>query len=737
MGARTHPFFATAPKGLEHVLAEELSALGADDVREARAGASFAGTLDIAYRACLWSRVASRVLLPLVTFPAPTPEAVYEGVRELSWEDHLHVDGTLAVDATSLRSALTHTRYAAQVVKDAVVDRFRDSCGTRPSVDLARPDVRISLHLQDDMATVSIDLAGEALHRRGYREPGVQIGAPLKETLAAGILVRAGWPEVAARGGALVDPVCGSGTLLIEGAWMAGDVAPGLLRDRWGFSGWLGHDVAAWEAIVDEARERREAGSRSIPVVAGSDADARAVDIARACVRRAGLEGVVAVAVGDAAALEPPEGALPGLVVANPPYGERLGDERDAEALYATLGERFKRHFPGWRAAVLLGDPTLGGRFGMRPERTGTLYNGALRCTLLTFEIHMAEAEARSGSPSPALSDGAEMFANRIRKNVKRLGKWARKEGVTCWRVYDADMPEYALAIDRYETVAPEGGEETEVWLLVAEYEAPATIDPVSAARRLDEALSALPGVLDVPRERVVLKRRRRQRGASQYEVRGVHTVREVSEGGLRFLVDMTGYLDVGLFLDHRPVRALVRDMARGKRFLNLFAYTGAASVCAAAGGAVSTLSVDLSKTYLERARRNLARNGFGEPGHRTLAADCVTWLETASRDAAAAGGRFGLILLDPPTFSNSKRMPGGSLDIQRDHAGLVIAAASLLENDGVLVFSTNGRRFRLDTDALASAGLSLEDVSAAMLPPDFARDPKAHACFLIRRPVL
>lgn len=718
--------FATVPKGMESLLAAELRALGALEVAETRAGARFSADLTTAYRVCLWSRVASRILLPLAEFEAPTPEDLYDGVRSVRWDEHLSRDGTLAVDFTTSDSRITHSHFGALKVKDAVVDQFRERFGVRPSVDLEHPDLRINVYLHRDRAIVSLDLSGESLHRRGYRQEGVQ--APLKENLAAAVLLRAGWPAVAAEGGPLLDPMCGSGTLPIEAALMAADIAPGLARPDFGFLGWRRHDAVTWAALLAEARERREQGLSRLPPIAGCDADAGAVRIASANVDRAGLRGRIGIARHPLGQCRPP-GDRPGLVAVNPPYGQRLGEVRDLEGLYAELGAWLKRDLSGWKAAVLTGNPDLGKRMGLRARRLYTLYNGPIECKLLNFEVepqwfvepgarHPAPPAQPAEEPSPndlphePPSAGAEMFANRLRKNLKQLGRWARREGITCYRIYDADLPEYALAVDLYERLAH-----------VQEYQAPATVDPDKAMRRLREALRVLPQVLEIQAAQVFLKVRKPQKGRSQYQkLSQTGSFHEVHEGGYRFLVNLTDYLDTGLFLDHRPTRALVGRLAAGRSFLNLFAYTGTATVYAAGGGARSTTSADMSRTYLDWARRNLELNGLTGRDHEFVQADCLQWLKEAR-------ARFGLIFLDPPTFSRSERMEV-TFDVQRDHADLITRAAGLLERDGVLLFSTNFRRFKLDREALA--GLAIDDITRETIPKDFERSPRIHQCFRI-----
>jgi 23S rRNA (guanine2445-N2)-methyltransferase / 23S rRNA (guanine2069-N7)-methyltransferase len=309
------------------------------------------------------------------------------------------------------------------------------------------------------------------------------------------------------------------------------------------------------------------------------------------------------------------------------------------------------------------------------------------------------------------------MLANRLRKNLRHLGKWARREGVTCYRVYDADLPEYALAVDLYEE-----------WVHVQEYAPPLTVDPMLAQARLADAMALIPDALGKQADRVVLKVRRRQKGLAQYERQAATgRFREVREGGLRFLVNLSDYLDTGLFLDHRPTRALIRTMMRGGRFLNLFAYTGAATVHAAAGGAASTMTVDMSSVYLDWARRNMALNGFAEGrAHRFIRADCLAWL------ASPHAERYHVIFVDPPTFSNSKRMGEATFDVQRDHVGLLRSVVPLLARGGLILFSNNFRHFKLHRSAFPD--LTVEEITHSTIPPDFQRNPKIHNCWKIAR---
>lgn len=704
-------YFATCAKGLEYLLVDELKSIGAVDAHEALAGVHFSGAGDLGLRACLWSRLASSVLLPLAEFDADGPDALYEGVMAVDWSRHLDAGRSFAIDATARASTINQGMFAGQCAKDAIVDQLRARDGHRPDVDPDNPDVRLNLRLVKNRAVLGLDLSGEPLHRRGWRQG--QGEAPLKETLAAAMLLRAGWPADAASGAHLLDPFCGIGTIAIEAAWMAADIAPGILRALPGCAGWPGFDAAAWNALREEAFQRREKGLAATTVaIEGIDLDPRVVDLAKRHAQTAGVGELVSFRHGNALA-RPTPSPRPPLLVSNLPYGARLGDDRSTRDLYQRFGQSVREHFPDSRLALLTLADGRGRALGLRARKRYALSNGRLACELLLIEP-VREAERAPVVEAP-LSAGAQMVANRLRKNQDRMRKRLQREGITCYRLYDADLPEYAAAVDIYEDHA-----------VVQEYQAPAQIPAETARRRLGELIRAVRDVLAMPRERVTVKTRRRQHQdqGDQYLPTGRgDTVLIAQEQGLRFEVRLRDYLDTGLYLDHRPVRAWLRDHARDRDMLNLFCYTGAGTVHAAAGGARTTTSVDLSTTYLAWAQRNLELNGFTGPRHRLVQADVMRWLD-------ARPGRYDLVYVDPPTFSNSKG--ADDFDVQRQHVELLHACGNLLRPGGEIVFSNHFRRFRLDHDALASR-FHIEDRSAAMLPFDFARDPRIHQVFLLR----
>ncbi|MEE8523092.1 MAG: bifunctional 23S rRNA (guanine(2069)-N(7))-methyltransferase RlmK/23S rRNA (guanine(2445)-N(2))-methyltransferase RlmL [Thermoanaerobaculia bacterium] len=705
-------FFATASKGTEQVLADELRDFGLGGIEVGRGGVSFGKSLEEGYRACLWSRVASRILQPMARFEVDGADALYQGAAAIRWTDHLGPETTLAVDVAGGGSPAGPSHFLALKTKDAIVDRIRQAEGTRPDVDTKRPDVRVNVHVAGPKVTVSIDLAGRGLHRRGIGRSGAE--APLKENLAAALLAIAGWPGDGGEA-PLYDPFCGSATILLEAAWMALDVAPGLIRGRFGAERWRGHDRALWKRLLAEARERLDAGRERQIRLAGTDASPAAIRAAGKNLDRAGLTDRVRLRQRELRDVEAPWDDA-GLVVTNPPYGERLGEAGELGPLYELLGDVLKRRFPGWSSWVLCGNPALAKRIGLRPSSRHVLYNGPIECRLLEIPISSATVTGDRGPGWRKPSDETRGLANKLRKNLRKIVPRARREGLTAYRLYDADMPKFNFAVDWYDGA-----------VRVEEYARPFKVDAADAERRLREALLVIPEVLEIEPADVILRVRQRQAAGEQHHKRGDRGGwREVREGDLRFLVNLEDFLDTGLFLDDRLLRRRIRDRSAGGDFLNLFSYTCSASVAAAVGGARSTTSVDLSKPYLHWGRQNFAKNELEEQGHRFLRLDVVQWLKQGRE-----WRRFDQVLVAPPTYSRSKGMEG-DFDVARDHVWLLSHCARLLKAGGEILFTTNLRTFELDEERLG--GLVAEEITKEITPFDFARRPRLRA-WVLRRP--
>lgn len=710
---------ATCPKGGEQLLWNELSTLGATVESESVGSVKFTGDLTTVYRVCLWARVANKVLLPLVDKAVKADADLYDVVYDVPWEEHLEATGTLWIQFSGTSAYIRDSQFGARKAKDAIVDRMRDKCGERPSVAKHQPDLMINARLSKGRLMVAVDLCGESLHRRGYRSR--QGAAPLKENLAAAILYRSGWQNMAQDKGNLLDPMCGSGTLLIEAAMIAADIAPGLAREQFALQRWLGHDEQIWSQLRAEAESR--INYENIGEIRGYDISRVVINIAQENIAQAGLAGYVRVSLKPLAEFKKPthKDIDPGLIITNPPYGERLGEVKELTILYRQMGDRFKEEFVGWQAGVFTGNPQAGKFMGLRASKKYKLFNGSIPAELLLFDI---KPEQFVNAPAPdviltapndpyKVTDGARMVMNRLKKNQKQLAKWRKNNNVDCYRLYDADMPEYSAAVDVY-------GE----YVHVQEYQAPKSVAEHKAQARFNDMVAAVKQVVQPDIDKISLKQRRRNKGTSQYQALAEKTGRvfEVQELGAKFEINLWDYLDSGLFLDHRPVRAYIHQHAGGKKFLNLFCYTASASVHAALGGATETVNVDMSHTYLDWAQRNFKLNNLRSHKHRFERADCLEWLKRCREG-------FDLILLDPPTFSNSKKMDS-TLDIQRDHVMLIRRCMDLLTDQGQLVFSNNLRTFELDRDALSA--FEIKDYHKESLDPDFQRNVKIHQCWLI-----
>ena len=711
-------WLATCPKGMEQLLADELEAIGAAEIKQTVAAVHFQGSLQVAYKACLWSRLANRILMPLLSFKLNSTDDLYTNSVEIPWEEHLTEDNSIAIDFIGTSKHIDNSMYGAQLLKDAVVDRIRRVAGGRPNVDAKSPDIRIQARQHKGQVVVSLDISGDSLHRRGYRTG--QGSAPLKENLAAALLMRAGWADIAKQGGALIDPMCGSGTFLIEAAMMAADIAPSINRENFGFSHWLQHDQALWGSVIADAEQRKEAGLAAFSNdIRGYDGNSRILDVTVANIENAGLDEHIRIAhkpldqFGKATADN-------GLLITNPPYGDRMGEEEQLVPLYQKLGTVLQKNFVQWRAAVYTGNLDLARELDLSPTKQYSLFNGSIPCKLLVFDNMQSKSEQiaeRLSKPAPVqpLSEEAKMLFNRLQKNQKRLKGWLKKSAISCYRLYDADIPEYAAAIDIYERR-----------IYVQEYAAPSTIEAHVAKKRFDTIKRAVKEFAGDRFEKVYYKERRRQKGDSQYQRLNDESSESimVNEGRARFEVNLSDYLDTGLFLDHRPVRAMLGELCQGKSLLNLFCYTASATVQAALAGAKSSLSIDMSNTYLDWAQRNFELNSLSSAKHQLLRADCLKWLEEDSQS-------FDVIFLDPPTFSNSKKMES-VLDVQRDHPELIRQAVTKLNPEGTLVFSNNFRKFKLDE--LISRQFSCENITQQTLDNDFERNPRIHNVWIITK---
>jgi 23S rRNA (guanine2445-N2)-methyltransferase / 23S rRNA (guanine2069-N7)-methyltransferase len=852
-----HEFYASCPEGFEAALADELRGMGLRQVRPLKGRVAFAGSPADAERACLWSRLASRIFVVLGRFACADAEDLYEATRSIAWERILRAGATIAVTARGTNDELRNSHFAALRVKDALCDRMLEVEGRRPNVDTDDPDARISLTLRGNRASIQLDLSGDPLFKRLPREATRTHAAHvLRPDYAALACAQGNWQEicsaaltntkdamrdedtaasadgsvlangsVTADGSALagstverptptlpvlIDACCAGGGVVLEAASILADRAPGLERRNWGFQSWSEHDAATWRELLNEADRRAELAKGRVARIVATDPSGDAVACARRILKAAGLADRVIFVQPDLDKIS--RKLMMPACCGGEPRGFVFLDTTEtaiskmsrvldlATSLHAgACGADPVRAMLSTMPTVALtrddlliralGEPARSLRVMPNNEEAEffifSAANGAISAgegnVAVTDSMPAEDAVESDVAPSPAttlidLGDGkpcpvlipeSEQFARRLRKVAKLRRKWAQREGVTCYRVYDADLPDYSAAIDLYEGSAATPGR----WLVIAEYAAPREVDPALAEARLLDILTLAPRILQVDPDNVFAKARIRSRGGSQYgkqaggtspssqhgkgdKPRGgrarstsnrpsqgagsgtpsdIRTRRLplIEEGGLTFAVNFNDYLDTGIFLDHRITRGLVREHARGKRFfLNLFAYTGTATCYAADAGVEETVTVDLSNTYLDWAERNMEQNGFVGPDHHYVRADVMSWI----RDMRQTRNRWDLIFCDPPTFSNSSKMGRRTWDVQRDHVELLVGLSRLLSREGEAIFSCNLRTFRPDIEELARAGVVLTDITDETIPEDFARNKKIHHCYLVKR---
>lgn len=755
-------FFATCARGFEELLKQELETFGADECKLTQGGVYFnAHSQDdeishtLLYTTLLHTRYASRVLLLLKSIPAYDDMTLYLGIKQIDWTSIIAEDASIVVNFTGSNDEIRNTQFGAQRVKDAIVDRYIQDKQPRPYIDKNDPDIRIHIFLNKDQAEVSIDLSGAPLNQRGYRS---QTGpAPLKETLAAVIVKRSGWQKHTP----LIDPFCGSGTLLIEAAMIEANIAANLLRERWGFYAWRGYQSHIFKAVKTKAQAIADEGITKLrdtcktagPLFFGYDYDEKMIKHAKNNAYQLGIPEAFLFETQDITELTNPLSAedsicessdtnqqRTGTLLMNPPYGERLHSEPELIALYSQIGLQAKLHFPHWQLSVFTSSEMLLSCLQLRASKQFKAKNGPLECLQKNYSLganslknKLAHDHLDAISPqtaratleitsdqqanSPAAPIIAQDFANRLRKNLSKLDKWAKGEGIECYRIYDADLPDYNVAIDRYAE-----------YVVLQEYAPPKTVDEKLARKRRFDAINTTLAVLELTPQQLILKTRERQSGQKQYNrLAQKENMIQVNEYHAKFWVNLTDYLDTGLFLDHRLARRMIGEMAKGKDFLNLFCYTGSATVYAAVGGAKTTTSVDLSNTYLNWAESNLQLNEISGREHQLVQADCLYWLEVMQEEKP----QYDLIFVDPPTFSNSKRMHE-TFDVQRDYLQILKGLKALLRSGGTILFSNNRRGFKLDDAALLEIGFKAQNISDKTRSLDFARNKQIHQSWII-----
>ncbi|EFL44034.1 hypothetical protein HMPREF9248_0817 [Fannyhessea vaginae PB189-T1-4] len=851
-----YEFFATCPRGFEQLLARELASLQLDRIRPLSGRVSFFGTVFDGYRACLCSRIASRIICVIARVDASCAEELYQHVCAIRWEDHITQYTRIAVSAHGTNTKLTNTQFVALKTKDAIVDTCLTHTGWRPEIDVHAPNLTIDVHLSQNRATVGIDFSGTALCIRGYErklaaprpqaagKSGVRGGLSgrgflaanpfdkhksaasspsLRSDYACALLSYARWFAACRHPHpTLVVLSTSHKELIVEAVAQALGVAPGKQRMHWGFEGWKQHNAQSWKRALAQSETHERAQQEQVECVhvqvltidaahtMRTDAliaalrsygvnpdyvDIRSAPLdagaqpAKANVQKTAAAGAGTGTRTDGAAADEQEPCYIADVTAAHVHNdaaccqalvqlrsfiayvdvqtqtqpqEELQEQLKTQAaavVYAPadlLALLRETHYPMQQAPLL----TQKGRDSMTCAQ---LKGNAHTQAQVVLAGDFTNGEKRSYS---VLDEGAQQFADRLKKMYKQRRAAAQAQDVSCYRIYDCDLPDFALSIDMYAEDADYVREfgrayhEPAQFLMIDEYAAPREIDAHKAKRRLYDAIQLASLICNVPYARIYVHKRTRAKGGSQYSEQAQSTKfvpkpridsrddcderrvltripagsHLIDESGLCFEVNFTERHDCGIFLDLRDIRSEIREMAKqthgSKRFLNLFAYTGTSTCYAADGGAKFTTTVDMSAPSLAWAQRNMARNGFTGSEHEFVQADVLEWVQ----DMRHSANRWDLILCDVPTFSNSSRMKRSSWDVQRDHAELIITLSRLLTKNGKAIFSCNLRTFTLDADTLAKARVHVEPLGSASVPFDFARSKHVHRAFIITR---
>lgn len=708
-------FLALTSPGIEVLLADEIKSLGGEQVVQKPEGVYFSASIELGYKISLWTRLATRVMLKLGEGEALNKDQLFKAASSINWLEHFTSETTFAIDFVGYSEEIRNSQFGGLTIKDAIVDQFRDEGFERPNVDKKSPQISFQARLLRDHVFIYLDFSGRGLFQRGYREHSG--AAPLKENLAAALIIRSGW--LADTSKPLVDPMCGSGTILIEAVAMATKQAPSIYRASWGFESWLKHDEDLWQGQLNQAKNDsatalNDAQHSSLKVF-GIDIDPRVINTAQQNTRNANVQRFIEFKCQNTNDMKNAYGHS-GTILFNPPYGERIGELPELVENFVLFGQKLKSQFIDWRVAILTSNVELLAMLKLSSFKRYKFKNGPLDCQFALYNVDEKQLEKDAVNPQSSFSEEDSDFANRLKKNTKTLKGWLKSNQIDCYRLYDADIPEYNVAIDIY-------GD----YLVIQEYAAPKTIDEQKAKKRLQEVLYWAPKVLQVPTDKVILKTRAKQTGKNQYQrVDKSKQSITVNEHGALFKINLWDYLDTGLFLDHRKTRQIVAKKSKNKSLLNLFAYTGSVSVQAALHGASSITTVDMSNTYLNWAQDNFDLNKLNGHKYQFIQADCLDWLKKNTTT-------FDIIFIDPPTFSNSKRMED-SFDVERDHVALITDALKSLAEGGEIFFTNNKRNFKMDFEAMEALGLKAQAMSDVTRDKDFSRNKHIHNSWSITR---
>ncbi|QCI21082.1 bifunctional 23S rRNA (guanine(2069)-N(7))-methyltransferase RlmK/23S rRNA (guanine(2445)-N(2))-methyltransferase RlmL [Buchnera aphidicola (Hyperomyzus lactucae)] len=692
--------FASTNFGTEKLLEKELLFLGAKILNIKNGGIYFQGNDILLYKSLMWSRIASRIFICIKKFHIDNIDDLYRNVYSINWSEIFDVNNTFLVNFKGTNDIIRNSLFGALKIKDAIVDQFKKKYSFRPNINLTKPDIRIRSFLFNYTIHIMLDLSGESLYKREYRK-FCHI-TPIKENLAAAIVLSSQWDKSIP----MIDPMCGSGTLLIEAAMIASDRAPGLTRSQWGFKSWKKYNKKLWEETLKEAKARFEIGIKKCfkSYFIGYDYNPEIIKKARINASNAGLLNIIQFFTQDLNDLKNTYNKKEvGILLSNPPYGERHQTENQLVGVYIQLGVISKKYFTNWKLSVFSSSTFLLNFLQMHAHEEFFFKNGALNCIQKNYRICTQSSNIENNE-----------YKDRLKKNVKKLKKWTNLEQIECFRVYNADLPNYNIIVDVYNK-----------WIVIQEYKAPKLINYKKAFKRLCHAIYHTKEILAISINNIILKIRHKNKNKTQYnKLFNSDSFFIIKEYHAKFLVNIIDYLDTGLFSDKRMIRKLLGEMSKGKDFLNLFSYTGTASVYAGLGGANSTTSVDMSNTYIKWSMQNMSINHLTSSKHNFIQSDCLNWIKETKQ-------QFDLIFINPPTFSNSKKMRQ-SFDLKRDYLDIMIYLKKILRDNGSIIFSSSTRNFKINIDYLRKMQLNSKNITKKTQSKDYLKDSNIYHSWLI-----
>ncbi|MGL4524264.1 MAG: bifunctional 23S rRNA (guanine(2069)-N(7))-methyltransferase RlmK/23S rRNA (guanine(2445)-N(2))-methyltransferase RlmL [Spirochaetia bacterium] len=698
-------FLANCPLHAEDLLSQEIVDLGGTIVERVRSGVYFCGKIDLLYRSCLWLRTASSLKLVIKRFKAKDRPSFYQAILTNPWFDHMTSATSIACQVSSAPQSFAPNHFLALVVKDAIADSFRKVGRARPNVNTENPDLGVAVHMEGENGTLLLEL-GHALHQRSWRinaqssEHGVVIkkkSSSMQENLAAVLLYRSHWPKFARQGLAFVDAICWQGVTLFEAYAMATDYAPQLKKSSIGFEKWVQYDPALWQKCKEEANLRYEKGKENTPLFYGFDTNDTALDQARLCCEKAQFSHEIQFEKSHLLSLRPP--CEKGFMIINPKYSEQLNDAQKTEAFFHEVATYMKANLRGWNIAMTLPSEDALRYLDVRTDRLNTFYHGAEKRHLARFTLF-------SEAMITPLSKQGERMKLYLQDRYASLSDLAKKKWKTSvYRLYCAEKPGYAALCDIYNDIL--------------------VIQPFETSPEIKELTRACQEVAGINRVNTVIKKRRKMKESEQYETEKslVNVEKIVIEGGLKFYVNLSAYIDTGFYLDHRPLRLWLSKECKGNTFLNLFCYTGAMSVVAAQAGARKICSVDASKTYLNIAEKNMKLNRLETLNAQWVRSDVHKFLQKNSDS-------WDIIYVDPPTYSNGTGRD--NFDVHRDHPRLLHLCIQALAPKGKIYFSTHSRKFRLDEKI--ECDYLVKDLTKASLDEDCQTDRPIHYLWEIKK---